>query len=181
MATKRNEEQPPIAFWFLLLSPPLAWPMSPISPGFVHKCRKNGFFRALYEWALPLYLPVPPRKVMTQVWKTSSLHWISSHSEQTMLRGFQATGALMTQEPLIVSGDRGSVSIDREQGALLNAIDYLSWPSVVKRRQDIKRIFPEQQDDFVSLLLHLSSAALHYHLPFILSRGHVALPLYSPL
>lgn len=77
-----------------------------------------------------------PVNVMTRPWLTSSLHWISSHSEGTMLRGFQATWTLMTQGPLIVNGEQVSGTIGQGQGgALFNAIDYLSWPSAMKREE----------------------------------------------
>lgn len=45
------------------------------------------------------------------------LHWISSHWEETMLRGFQATWTLMTQGPLIVNGDPVSGTIDQGSGS----------------------------------------------------------------
>lgn len=98
-------------------------------------------------------LSPPTVKVMTRMWQTSSLHWISSHSERTMLRGLQATWTLMTQGPSVVNGDRGSVTIERGQGALFNAIDYLSWPSLLKRRDSKreKEMFPEQQNTSVSI------------------------------
>lgn len=124
--------------------------------------------------------PPPPVNVMTRPRQTSSLHWISSHSEGTMRKGFQATWTLMTQGPLIVNGDQVSGTIDRGWGALFNAIDYLSWPSAMKRGEGNgeRECFLRNWTP-LSLFLHLLSTTTTPPPYFILSLSPAASP--SPL
>lgn len=115
--------------------------------------------------------------------KTSSLHWISSHSEGTMQRGSQATWTLMTRRPITVQEDRVSGTIDQGEGTLLNANDYLSWPSAMKKRrsQQRKEMFPKQLNTSVCLTLFFFPLQPPSPLPcFILSLSPAASPYPLP-
>lgn len=54
----------------------------------------SSLFFFFYDWTASLWLqillpfPLLLVNVMTRVWQTSNLHWISSHSEGTMAKGF---------------------------------------------------------------------------------------------